>query len=194
MDVTVIVATYGDLDWQARAYETAVPSAVDARPHRIIVTHNATLAKARNLGADLAATEWLLFLDADDELAPGYIEAMAGSDADLRAPRLHLIYEDSVEVPELASRDINRVNPCCIGTLIRKQMFHDVGGFWEEPAWEDWSLFRRCWLLGARIDHIDDAIYLAHQRPDGRNSTPPAGLHHRIIRSHEHWLTERATA
>lgn len=193
IDVTMCIATFGDRVWQDRALATAVPSAMQQKA-RIGITHCRTLAEARNRCAELATTEHLIFLDADDSLAPGYVEAMLAADGDLRAPALHLVHPDgTTEIPDLSTRDMNVTNQCAIGTLIRRDMFLDVGGFWEEPAWEDWSLFRRCWLLGASIVHVPDAVYVSHADPAGRNSTVANGpkLHREIICSHNWWLTER---
>ena len=56
--------------------------------------------------------------------------------------------------------------------------------------YEDWSLFRRAWLLGARIDHTQ-AKYYAYNL-GGRNSstTDPAGEIEKIRSSHDKWIRE----
>lgn len=190
IDVTIIVGTFGDPSWAARGHDTAM-AAAQAAPTAVIAVHGDTLAQARNAGASTADTEWLCFLDAGDELAPGYLPAMGRATADLRAPELRLIHPDGrVEVPYLIGRNILTINPCPIGTLIRRDLFWAVGGFWEERAWEDWSLFRRCALLGATIGHVLDAVYLAPVDPSGRNSTvvDPSGLHRSITDSHAAWV------
>ena len=65
-----------------------------------------------------------------------------------------------------------------VGTLIRKSMFERVEGFWDERAYEDWSLFRRAWLLKAKIEHVPDAFYFVHVNPVSRNKSvdDPMGL------------------
>jgi cellulose synthase/poly-beta-1,6-N-acetylglucosamine synthase-like glycosyltransferase len=191
-DVTICVATFGDDSWKVKA--EACGDAAAEQGADVLAYHGLTLASARNAMAGDAGTEFLIFLDADDEIAPGYIDAMLTADGDLRAPRLHLVHPDgSTEIPDLASRDIATMNPCAIGTMIRREMFLDVGGFWEERAWEDWSLFRRCWLTGASIVHVPDAVYVSHVDPAGRNSmvADKRHLHREIIASHNWWLTER---
>lgn len=175
MDVTVIVATYGSDEWRDLGSDTALA-------HGAAHWHGDTLAQARNAAAGAADTEWLVYLDADDELSGGYIDAMAAADGDLRAPALHLVYPDRIVVPDLASRDIERTNPCCIGTAIRRDMFLAVGGFPELPGWEDWALFLRAYRRGATITHVPDAVYQAHVRQGSRNQTVPdaAALYQRI--------------
>lgn len=194
-DVTIIVATFGDPSWRTIAAERAIPSAGPQAP--TIAVHGNSIAEARNTGAVLAQTEWLIFLDADDELAPGYVDAMLAAGGDLRAPELHLIRAiDSIEVPDLASRDMAVMNQCPIGTMIRRQRLFDVGGFWEERAWEDWSLFRRCWLDDDVIVHVPGAVYRSFVGRTGRNSTvtDPKSLHREIIASHDRWLSARRAA
>lgn len=158
------------------AMQRAVPSIGEQAPH-IKVVHGRTLAQARNEAALYAETEWLIYLDADDELDENYIKAMSEASGDLRAPRL-FIGDD--EMP-LADRDIEQQNPCCIGTAIRKEMLLDCGGWPEFRAWEDWALFLRAVRRGATVEHTQ-AIYRAAANPTGRNSTvaDPRRLHREI--------------
>ena len=51
-------------------------------------------------------------------------------------------------------------------------MVRDVGG-WRDFTWsEDWDLWLRCWLAGATVEAIPDAIYRAYVRPNSRNRAP----------------------
>jgi len=188
MDVSIIVATYGSDRYLLSGNDTA--EFADSHGVPMVRVHGGnTLAESRNAAADLARTEWLCFLDAGDTLAPGYFDAMERATGDLRAPRLQFYDNGTTTEPfNLPSRNIDVGNPCPIGTLIRHSMFEDVGGFWEEPAYEDWSLFRRAWLLGAKIEHVN-AIYTAVLDPHGRNSTVenPRRLIKDIRRSHKLW-------
>ena len=73
MDVTTIVATFGN----QRVWVPLAEKAAASVDHgEVIRYHGKTLADARNTAARRATTEWLCFLDADDSLAPGYMEAM----------------------------------------------------------------------------------------------------------------------
>ena len=178
MDVTVCIATFGDPAWSDLAIATALPSALwQEQDPPVVMAHGDTLAGARNAAAAQADTEWLIFLDADDQLAPGYITAMTAADGDLRVPRLFL-GDDEVD---LTGRDIEQTNPCPVGTAIRKDMLADCGGWPEWPAWEDWALFLRAARRGARIVHTG-AIYRAAHDLTGRNSTvrQPRRLHREI--------------
>jgi glycosyltransferase involved in cell wall biosynthesis len=193
MDATVIIATYGDPKWITVAQERAIPS-TQGQCVSVLHYHGESLHQARNFAASQVDTEWLCFLDADDELAPGYFEAMDKATGDLRAPAVSWVENGVATEPRcLTERNIKNWNPCVVGTLIRKSMFERVEGFWDERAYEDWSLFRRAWLLKAKIEHVPDAIYIAHVRPESRNSTviDAATLCQEIRISHREWMRKK---
>lgn len=193
--VAIIVATFGADRWAQLARTVAVPSAEAEQPTELIVHHGETLHQARNDAADRASSEWLCFLDADDELEPGYLQALLSASADLRAPAVRYVTAGQADPDPLLfdRRNIATMNPCVIGTLIRAELFSDVGRFWPERAWEDWSLFRRAWLAGATIEHVPAAVYRVHHDPAGRNSTVdrPHTLRREILRSHAAWTRQR---
>lgn len=172
MDVGIVVATFGDQSWYDMGHNTAVRL---FNKFNIITRHehSESLHVARNTAATRLDTEWLCFVDADDDLEPGYFDAMEQATADLRAPAVKWVYEDRVELMSLADRtDIEVRNPCVIGTLIRKDMFLSVGGFKDWWAYEDWALFLSCVRRGATIEHTN-AVYVATVRPQSRNKQIP---------------------
>lgn len=183
LEVTVCVGTYGDMTWWDLARRRALPSSVPQATHTVHI-HADDLATARNVAADRAQTEWLCFLDGDDELEPGYMDAMAQGTADLRGPAVRYVGGGGLEHPRVwPEQDLREGNHLVIGTLIRKVMFQAVGGFREFPLYEDWDLWQRCWKAGASIETIPSAIYQAHVRDDSRNRAPDR--HER-----EHWHHE----
>lgn len=197
MDVAVVVATFGEERWAKLAAARAVVSAIAEHPAEVIVHHGgSSIAETRNTAAARASAEWLCFLDADDELEPGYLAAMGARQLDrgLLAPAIREVV-DGVPGPArtLDDRNMATMNPCVVGTLIRRELFERAGGFWRERAWEDWSLFRRAWLLGEEIHHVPDAVYRIHVNPAGRNATidRPRQLHREILRSHALWKRDQ---
>ncbi len=186
--MTVIVGTYGDPKWADLAQERAIPSALGQA--ELIHVHAKSLAEARNAAAKVAmeSREWLIFLDADDELAPGYVDAMMAGSADLRGPAIQYIYPNRIEPPKLlAPKNLRRGNYLPIGTAIRAEMFEAVGGFRAYPAWEDWDLWVRCLLRGATIEQVPRAVYRAYVQPKGRNDLSPkeaAELMRRMRKDH----------
>lgn len=188
MDVTIIVATFGDDTWAALAQERAVPSAA-AQCDRVIHTHADTLHKARNLGLAQADTEWVVHLDADDELEPGYLDAMAAAEerwTDVLVPRVAYVRRGR-RLPPVMPRVAGHTHDCTrdclphgnwivIGAAVRTALARLVGGWRDFDVYEDWDLWLRCYLADARIVPVPDAIYRAHVRPDSRNRAPDMAL------------------
>jgi GT2 family glycosyltransferase len=75
MRVSCVVATYGAQQW-ARRGRIALDSAVGFAEAFSLHLDGGNLALARNTAAAAAECEWLCFLDADDELSPGFLDAM----------------------------------------------------------------------------------------------------------------------
>jgi glycosyltransferase involved in cell wall biosynthesis len=75
--ISIVVATFGSEEWRDQGNRTA-EAAWELGAGSVVNVHlpEGTLAQARNQGAEDASTEWLCFLDADDELDPGFIPAM----------------------------------------------------------------------------------------------------------------------
>lgn len=179
MTITVVIATYGSSEWHSRALNGACRSAA---AEDIVVEHlpKGTLAQARNAGAAAATGDWLCFLDADDRLAPGYIPAMRDAAATLwreqpgplLVPQLAFADADGSPLSTPSFPNVGRwpiLNECVIGTLVRRDLFAQVGGFHEWPSLEDWDLWLRCCSAGSRLVRVADAVYLAALNPTGRN-------------------------
>lgn len=193
MNVDVIIGTYGDRELWAplahRAYTSATEQTV--QPDNVIVFHGATLAEARNNAAGRSTAEWLVFLDADDELDSGYIEGILAGNGDLRQPRtLGFTNEvpdgDPIFVP--AREHLLIGNHLVIGTGVRRTFFERSGGFRELPILEDWDLWLRCWILGAEIGTAPDAVYLIHHNQNGRNAAPNWDETYLSLQQ-EHWIS-----
>jgi glycosyltransferase involved in cell wall biosynthesis len=185
--VGIVVATFGDASWIDRA-KTAVKSAENQSvPATRVVHHHAeNLALARNQGADMVGTDWLIFLDADDTLDVNYVRYMMepGEDAGaatLRQPSTLGIYPDGSEDDEpvlIPERPLTQSNYLVIGTMCRRDQFLEAGGFDPEfPVLEDWDLWLRMYDIGAVIGKRPGAIYRIGVNPDSRNQN--AQLHGR---------------
>lgn len=202
----MLIATYGDDGWNEIAWARAYPSIFDSPgASRVVVHHepDGTLASTRNnAAARLMSGDvgWLCFLDADDELEPGYLEAMDRAAHDhafnhtvdyvqtasgprptrnarlapsaLLAPAVRYVLP-SGSAGDAAIPNAGKwpaTNECVIGTLIREDLFRALGGFRELPSLEDYDLWLRAVKAGAQIVHVPDAVYRAHVRPGSRNS------------------------
>ena len=174
-DLTILICAHGDERWRDLAYSRAYPSACDQAAAVVCYRRDLTLAQVRNAAAGVATTEWLCFLDADDELDFGYVDAMGRAiDGDgLYAPAVKYIDPNRPTAPACLPNepgDMRSINRCVIGTLIRRETFLAQGGFKEWPCYEDWDLFLGAHLDGVPIVYVPDAVYKAHVRRDSRNA------------------------
>lgn len=177
MTVAVVVATFGDLDTWAPLADRAVAS-VHRQTHPVDAVarvHGDTLAAARNDGALVKPdADWLIFLDADDELDDRYVEAMLAGAGDVRQPSTIGVHPDgtvddhpNVIPPRGASLLVG--NHIVVGAMQRASLFHQVGGFRDLPALEDWDLWLRMEEAGATFGVVADAVYRIHVTPASRN-------------------------
>jgi glycosyltransferase involved in cell wall biosynthesis len=178
--VSVVVATYGDLTfWGPLAQRAAKSALIQTRDCEVLLQHGETLAEARNAGAEHANGDWLIFLDADDELDPGYVEAMLAGSEGLRQPATLGIVNGRADPEPVIIKPRGKTlldgNHLVIGTMMPRADFLAVGGFRELWAWEDWDLFIRLWLRGLRDEPIPEAIYRVHVKEGSRNDLPASG-------------------
>jgi len=192
VDAQIVVGTFGSQEWADLARERAIPSAPGA-----IHVHGNTLAEARNEGLAQVTAPWVIFLDADDELEPGYQQAMATGNCDLRAPAVRYVKDGRTQdpyVPQVAGHShdcsatcLEEGNWLVIGTAARTDLVREAGGFREWDCYEDWDLWLRCYLLGATVEAIPAAVYTAHVRLDSRNRAPSMEVknrvHHEIVKA-----------
>ena len=189
--ISVIVATFGDRSvWEPLA-ERAMHSVrfQTEMPREILRIHGDTLAEARNRGAEESEGDYLLFLDADDELDAAYVEAMTAainrSDTTgktwLYQPATLGVYEDGTEDAEAVlipqKNSLYDGNWLVIGTVCERSVFLDVGGFDPEfDICEDWETFIRIRIAGAGFIQVPEAVYRVHVRPDSRNKDQQAQI------------------
>jgi len=187
MDVTIVVSTFGGAEWQELAESRAIPSAIEQAP--VIHAHGDTLAKARNQGLQAVESEWVIFLDADDELTPGYVDSMRQGHADLRAPAVEYVGTcvKAPYVPKVAGHRHDCSGDCLvdgnwlvIGSAAKADILREVGGFREYEVYEDWDLWLRAYLAGASVEAIPEAVYRAHVRADSRNRAPSMQVKNRV--------------
>ncbi len=188
--VSIIVAAHGDTAWRDIAWSRAYPSADrqttpwDYLPVEVLCEYDrdGTLAEVRNHGAAKARGRWLVFLDADDELENGYVEAMlrhilllpvAWHETILVAPAVRYITANR-RVPQTAAIPNEGrwpdLNEAVIGTLVPRTLFLEVGGFRELSSLEDYDLWLRCVRAGAVLERAPEAVYRAHVSRQSRNA------------------------
>lgn len=138
---------------------------------------NANRATVRNRLVEQTTSEWIVTLDADDELAPGYVAAIrrtisreqkAGRKL-LLTPAVSYIHRQRERPARFWNEiDLRKGNWMVVGTALRKSLFVEVGGWKHLDAtgvtneYDDWHLWCRCALAGAEPVKVPDAIYRAH--------------------------------
>jgi glycosyltransferase involved in cell wall biosynthesis len=154
-----------DLSSQVRRYAHALPKMT-------VVTHaqRSGTGAARNTGARATAAARLLFLDADDEIDDGYLEAMAVAldEAPLVTARIDYTRLNPPEVlhrtPSDQVGDVltpSLFMPHVLGGLMgmSRNLFELLGGFDEGlPALADIDISWRAQLLGNAIGVADTAV------------------------------------
>lgn len=133
----------------------------------------------RNLAAEAAANDWLLFVDGDCrpriDLVDRYFAPPAGDDVGAVAgPVLPLLHGDGLIARYAASRSQNKQAPhlrnpfkpfgITANLLVRRRAWEEVGGFLEVRSGGDADF---CWRLqdaGWKIDYREDASLRHFQR------------------------------
>jgi hypothetical protein len=145
---------------------------------RVMSRKNQGPAASRNAAAETAMSPWLLFLDADDLIAPNFMEAMLGmADWEPRAQAIYCGYikfmpdgrRDNPQHPppnrhfeSLCRQNLFQPN----GLLVRQEIFADAGRF--DPSFrgppEDWDLWLRIARTGAQFAGIPEPMALYRLR------------------------------
>lgn len=172
--VWVIIPVYGDLKvWQYRAYiaaESIRKQTIQPDSMLIVKGHNITHCRNVALTTD---SEFIIFLDADDELHPNYIEEMLKGTSDIRVPAVHRYYEDgSIDTDQkwYTPKDLMTGNYIVVGAMVRTELFKKLGGFHDYESLEDWDLWLRAEEAGATFEQVPNATYKVHKRAGSRNS------------------------
>jgi GT2 family glycosyltransferase len=162
----VIVADNGSRDGTKAVFErssTRLPAStwVDA-------SDRAGQAHARNVGAELARGECLVFVDADDVVAPGYLTAVhtaLGSHA-LVAATLDSGASRGTPVEEEVQPYLGFLPAAAGGTLgVRRSLFEELGGFdCDLPPAEDIDLCWRAALAGHELVRAPGAVLRYRRR------------------------------
>jgi peptidoglycan/xylan/chitin deacetylase (PgdA/CDA1 family)/glycosyltransferase involved in cell wall biosynthesis len=143
---------------------------------RVLTIAHSGVAVARNRGADACRSPYLVFLDADDVLAGGYIEQTA---ARLDADEGLSFVSCAVQAFEGAAY-VWKPRACTaletlthgsvhVSSLLRRTLWDAVGGFDPAlPAYEDLDFWLRAIRLGFRGEILDQPLLYYRVRPDSR--------------------------
>ncbi len=148
---------------------------------RVLPKPNGGLGSARNLGAHHARGEYVLFLDPDDRIAPGYLRA--ATLALDRCPELFFVTCISRLFPDGSSPEAGRdwIVPYdpdlamlyyengagCSAGVFRRTLFDDFRFREDLPAYEDWAFQLALASAGKRGECLPVEFHHYRQRPEG---------------------------
>jgi glycosyltransferase involved in cell wall biosynthesis len=165
----VVVVDDGSTDPATHAALEALPEQVE-----LVRQANAGVVAARNAGLERARTPFVLFLDADDRLAPGALVAMRR--ALEQHPEAGFAYGHQrffgswnavMRFPEYDPLRLLDRHLIGLTALARREVLDDTGGF--DPAFEafeDWELWLNALAHGHRGVRVD-AVTLEYRRHAG---------------------------
>jgi glycosyltransferase involved in cell wall biosynthesis len=170
------------------------PVAVPAIARRLTITIRATIGTARNAGLEQVETPYVVFADADDEVAPGSLsrslDLLEQWPEAVGVIGRSLVDEGGGNVhrgirPTARYRYATRFAPGLVpflwlvgyqgsitSTVLRTQAVRDAGGFPDANIAEDWHLAARLARRGPFIC-IDDAVRIYHRHHGALRTRAP---------------------
>jgi hypothetical protein len=153
---------------------------------RVVTAENGGCAAARNRAFEVAAGEFGVLLDSDDQLAPGYLSAMSAFiDArpgfDIYSCNGTRVMSDALSEPFLAGPayvretswtldDIVIVNRIYITAVVRRDLWARIGGYTAGLRYaEDYDFWLRALASGARQIYTPQRLGIYLERADGKS-------------------------
>lgn len=170
-DIEIIIINDGSTDKTSEIIEEYSQKHTNIK---VISTDNGGVSRARNIGIDNSSGEYIVFLDADDELLPysveNMVECLIEADADIVNPAKLLKTNSRIYQMSGESYLINCINDHPIGYSIRKlykRSFIEDIRFTEGKAIHEDSFFNfLCALKKPRVLHLNEDAYKVYPTPN----------------------------
>lgn len=210
--VTIIIPCYNQAHWLPDAIESALSQTIpcdvivvnDGSPDntssvaqnyavRLIEKENGGLSSARNAGIRKAKTTWVLTLDADDKIAPDFVEKCLAkaktTNADIIGTGQQEFGDSNRQYQFLDNpshedfRSANRIN-CC--SLFKKEIWESIQGYDENMklGYEDWDFWLRATQKGYKVSVVNEFLFF--YRKHGISMVTTARKHHKEIVDYMH--------
>jgi glycosyltransferase involved in cell wall biosynthesis len=145
---------------------------------RVLQTRNQGLARARNSGIAEARGEFILPLDADDKIGPGYLEQ--GVALLERQPSVGIVYcrgrlfgdrTGDIAAPQFSRMGMLVSNLIFCSALFRKSDWERVGGYNPEMihGCEDWDFWLSLLELGLTAERLPEVFFYYRVRESSMN-------------------------
>jgi GT2 family glycosyltransferase len=183
--VSVVIILYNQKQWVGQAIESALAQTykdveivvvndgstddplgvLGKHPVRVINKPNGGISSARNAGIAATDGEFIVTLDADDWIAPTYIEKLLPLMEDNVAAACTYIqfFGDNngvqpVNVPTLDEELKGNELTCC--ALFRRSVFEEIGGYCEKLyTYEDWNMWIDILKRGYDVAVLDEPLF-----------------------------------
>lgn len=165
-ELTVIIVIDGMVDGSldiVRAWQTST-----SIPNHVIIQDNAGIAAARNVAWKTASSEWITFLDADDEMTIARLSFVRDH---LRPDTVFigqqdLVVAEGLRLPNSAPSSSNEsAKPTfhITSMLIERTVLVALGGFDESLRLsDDWDLAIRLREIGVPIKYVEEFFVRRH--------------------------------
>ena len=172
----------------------------DPRAHAlaisIILPKNVGVAKARDIGVKMSRGKLLLFVDADDKLAPDFIQQCGKVIAIKDIAYTNILLFGAIErsrlqetPPVLKPKHLfgNTNTSVLVTSMMHRRVYEDLGGFRDLQIYEDWDFWLRAMCKGYTFGHANTLLYY-RQNLQSRNkvaSELKTAVHKKITAPYE---------
>lgn len=143
----------------------------------VILPKNIGVAKARDFGVKMSTGKLILFLDADDMLAPDFIQQCGkaiAKGADIAYPNMILF--DGVPRNKLVENPgkitpkyiLGKKTSIPVTSMMWRRVYDELNGFRELPLFEDWDFWIRAMCKGYTFKKANTLLWY-RQNPQSRN-------------------------
>lgn len=141
----------------------------------IVSIYNEEVSVGRNSGIAKAKGEWILTLDADDELTPNFLEEVYKNKGNYDIIATGALINGKLFIPEphKGFESTNRILNC---SLFKKEVWEKYHFNQDLKAYEDYDFWLKSIENGFKIGVVKTPLVNIYDRPNSRNKY--ASIHH----------------